>query len=66
MVNDWPAKSGPTRTVFHPEDSVSLNTAATAPGRAQAGNSKRRQLSDSEATRYTVAEVMGDWPAGPR
>ena len=31
-----------------------------------AGNGKRRQLSDSEAMRYTVAEVLGDWPAGPR
>ena len=45
---------------------VSLNTAATAPALTRAGNSKRRQLSDSEATRHTVAEVMGDWPAGPR
>ena len=59
-------KSGPTRTVFHPEDSRFFEYRSHGPGVAQAGNSKRRQLSDSEATRYTVAEVMGDWPAGPR
>jgi len=59
-------KSGPTRTVFHPEDSRFFEYRSHGPGAALAGNGKRRQLSDSEAMRYTVAEVLGDWPAGPR
>lgn len=52
-------KSGPDRTWFQPEDSRFFEYRNFGPGAST--SPKRRQLSEAEATEYTVAAVMGDW-----
>lgn len=54
-------KTGPTRTVFLPEDSRFFEYRSSGPGAPNAGASKRRQLSDEDAGRYSIAAVFGDW-----
>ncbi|TAG77592.1 MAG: pectin esterase [Betaproteobacteria bacterium] len=54
-------KSGPTRTVFLPEDSRFFEYRSHGPGASKPGNVKRRQLSSADAARYTLADVFSDW-----
>lgn len=54
-------KSGPTRTVFLPEDSRFFEYRSTGPGATKPGNIERRELSELEASQYTLANVFGDW-----
>jgi pectinesterase len=54
-------KSGASRTVFYPEDSRFFEYRCYGPGAAKAGNAKRRQLSESDASRYTVTQAFADW-----
>lgn len=53
------SRDGSKSTVFTPENSRFFEFASHGPG---ASNSpKRRQLSEEEARRYSVANIMGDW-----
>ena len=56
-------KSGPTRTVFRPEDARFFEYRSYGPGAALTGNSKRRQLGESDAAQYTLNQILGDWRA---
>jgi len=53
-------KSGPTRTVFRPEDSRFYEFRSHGPGAAV--NDRRRQLSEAEAARMSsVSQVLNGW-----
>jgi pectinesterase len=52
-------KSGPERTVFYPQDSRFFEYKSKGAGAYI--NSQRRQLSDAEATEYTLPKLFGNW-----
>ncbi|HEX5125708.1 MAG TPA: pectinesterase family protein [Rhodocyclaceae bacterium] len=52
-------KSGPAKTVFLPEDSRFFEYKSSGPGGKV--TPARRQLSDAQASDYTVEKVLGDW-----
>jgi pectinesterase len=54
-------KSGPTRTVFLPEDSRFFEYRSHGPGASDKDDRKRRQLSDAEATVYVESIVLNGW-----
>jgi pectinesterase len=68
MIDGWWSmtglqRSGPTRTVFLPEDARFFEYRSHGPGAANASG-KRRQLTASEAAMYSLPNLFGEWQPG--